>query len=281
MSVLVTGATGKVGRRVVERLERRGIQVRAASRSSATPLDWWHPAGWADALENVDRAFVVVPGGDDGHRSVRGLGHQVIKFLDVAEAADVGAVVLMTAMGMEYAPAEVEQRAVELHLQSGGMHWTILRPNWFHQNLTEGILADLAAANNGVLATPTGEAAVGFIDAADIAEVAAEVIAGAATDEHHGREYTLTGPKAHTFAEVAALSAATGGPLTGYHPASDEDFRERTAGLGWAEEYIDTLSGLFSIIASGAAARVTGDVLDILQRCPSDIEEFFNTINRQ
>ncbi|WP_165367908.1 SDR family oxidoreductase [Phytoactinopolyspora endophytica] len=194
MTVLVTGATGKVGRHVLNELTRHGIPARAGSRRSEPALDWSDSHTWPAALAGVTGAFIVLPGGDDGHRSVTGLGDHVRAFLDLAATSGVSRLVLMTALGMQYAPEEVEQRAVELHVAGSDLDWTILRPNWFFQNLTEGPLRDLAAAGDGVLRLPAGDAAVSFIDARDIATCATVALAGGTHD--------LTGPDSLTFADV-------------------------------------------------------------------------------
>ncbi|WP_150462406.1 NAD(P)H-binding protein [Nesterenkonia ebinurensis] len=270
MTVLVTAASGKVGREVRAQLDARDVDVRAASRRSAISLDWSDPATWPAVLEGVDRVFLIVPGGDDGHRSVTGLGSAVVEFLDLAQHRGVGRVVLMTALGMEYAPAEVEQRGVELHLQRSGLEWTILRPNWFFQNLTDGPLRALADAHDGVLRLPTGDAAVSFIDTRDIAAVTVEVLLG----DHHGREYALTGPHSLTFTEVAAACRDSPVPVEAYEPISDPDFRSTVLGLGWHPDYVNTVSGLFATIAAGHAEPVLPDIADVLCRAPRSFAGF-------
>ncbi|QNG19340.1 NAD(P)H-binding protein [Rhodococcus triatomae] len=270
MTVLVTAASGKVGREVAAQLRARGVELRAGSRRSDVPLDWSDPATWPAALDGVDRVFLIVPGGDDGHRSVAGLGGAVVEFLDLAQRRGVERVVLMTALGMEYAPAEVEQRAVELHLQRSELAWTILRPNWFFQNLTDGPLRTLAEAHGGALRLPTADAAVSFIDTRDIAAVAVEALLA----DHHGREYALTGPQSLTFSEVAEACRDSPMPVNAYEPVSEKDFRRAALGLGWHPDYVDTVSGLFAVIAAGHAAPVLPDTAEVSGRAPRSLAEF-------
>ncbi|RBM12687.1 hypothetical protein [Streptomyces sp. PT12] len=146
----------------------------------------------------------------------------------------------------------------------------MLRPNWFHQNLTEGVLADLAAARGGVLAVPVGEAACSLIDARDIAAVAVAALLG----EHHGREYDRTGPEPLTFERVAAISAAAGLPVRAYRPVPDAEFRAAAAGLGWHPAYVAQLSELFALIESGATAGVSPHVARVLGRDPVSLRAF-------
>lgn len=272
MTVLVTAATGKVGREVTAQLRAQSVGLREGSRRSEPPLDWNNPATWPAIVDGVDRAFLIVPGGDDGHRSVTGLGSRVIEFIDLAQRQGVERVVLMTALGMEFAPAEVEQRAVELHLQSSSLAWTILRPNWFFQNLTHGPLRTLAEAYDGALRLPAGDAAVSFIDTRDIAAVAVEAL----LSDHHGHEYALTGPQSLTFNQVA--EACRDSPVSvsveAYDVVSQANFRRAALRLGWHPDYVHALSGLFATIAAGHAAPVLPDTAEILGRAPRSLSEF-------
>jgi uncharacterized protein YbjT (DUF2867 family) len=273
MTTLVTAATGKVGRHVVDELTRLGLPARPASRRSAIPLDWADPGTWETALNGVDQIFLVLPGGDDGHRSVTGLGAEVIRFLKEAERRGASRIVLMTAMGVGYAPDDADQRAVELHVQHSSVQWTIVRPNWFHQNVTEGPLRDLADAQRGVLTLPAGDASVSFVDARDIAAV----VGAALTEDHHGREYALTGPESLTFTELAAEAARAGLPVTQYRPVAEADFRDLVRSLGWEPDYVDTLCQLFATIAAGHAAHLSADVAEVLGRAPISFAEFATT----
>ena len=270
MTALVTASSGKVGREALAQLQSRDVDVRAASRRSAIPLDWSDPATWPAALEGVDRVFLIVPGGDDGHRSVTGLGTAVVEFLDLAQRRGAERVVLMTALGMEYAPADVEQRAIELHLQRSDLAWTILRPNWFFQNLTDGPLRALADAHDGLLRLPTSDAAVSFIDTRDIAAVAVEALLG----DHDGREYALTGPQSLTFTDLAAACRDSTIPIEQYQPVSEEEFRRAALDLGWHPDYVNTLTSLFATIDAGHAAPVLPDTAEVLGRAPRPVTEF-------
>lgn len=182
---------------------------------------------------------------------MQGIVDHVQAFLDVARGSDLDHVVLMTALGMQYAPAEVEQRAVEIAVQAGPWRSSILRPNWFYQNITEGVLRDLAEAGEGVLRLPTADAAVSFIDARDIVAVSARILAGTAGDD----EYGLTGSQALTFGDIAQASAASGGTIRAYESVTDPEFRSTVVGLGWDETYVEVLSGLMATIAAKPGAR--------------------------
>lgn len=271
MTILVTAGSGKVGREIVAQLHGRGVHVRAGSRRSEIPLDWNDQATWPAALEGVEAVMVIVPGGDDGYRSVAGFGAAVQQFLDVAQhRAGVRRVVLMTALGMEHAPAQVEQRAVELHLQHTGPGWTILRPNWFFQNLTDGPLRAIADAHDGVLRLPAEDAAVSFIDARDIAAIAADALLGG----HEGREYALTGPQSLTFFDVAATCRDSLVPVNAYEPISENDFHRMALSMGWHRDYVDTITSLCATIAAGHAAPVLPDTATLLGCAPRTLPDY-------
>jgi uncharacterized protein YbjT (DUF2867 family) len=125
---LVVGGTGKTGRRVLERLEARGVPVRSGSRSGEPPFDWDDRATWAPALHGTTAAYVsffpdlAVPGAAD----------TVGAFARLAVQSGVRRLVLLSGRGEEEA-----QRAEQL-AQDAGAEWTVVRCSWFSQNSSEG-----------------------------------------------------------------------------------------------------------------------------------------------
>lgn len=270
-SVLVTGATGKVGRATVDALLARGADVRAASRHLDTAagvkrvtFDWARPDTYDAALAGVDRVFVLLPSG------VEDVGAPGRAFLDRARAAGVERVVLMTAMGVEHAPPEVPLRALELHVEGLGVPATVLRPNWFAQNFSEGVFRE-PIVRNGVIRLPAGDAAVSFVDVRDIGAVAAAALV---EDGHEGAAYTVTGPAALTHADAAeAIGRAAGRPVR-YEPVDDDAFRAAMGGMGWDRGYLEALVGLFGMSRAGAAAPVSPDVERVLGRPATPFAQF-------
>lgn len=270
MTLLVTGASGKVGRELVALLRAENRDHRPLGRRTDPPLDWANASTWPAAQAGGRELFLLVPGGDDGHRNVAGLADLASTFIDAVVAAGVERVVLMSALGLQYAPPEVELRALELHLQKTVPSWAILRPNWFFQNLSDGPLADLAAAGNGVLRAPLADAAVSWVDTRDIAAVAA-----VALRERVNAEWSVTGPAALTLYDVQARWVAAVGrcPWT-YVAVDDETFRADAVRYGWDPSYVNVLSGLFADIRSCANAGVSDDVRGVLGRPATGIEAF-------
>ncbi|GAB3882799.1 hypothetical protein GCM10027612_13880 [Microbispora bryophytorum subsp. camponoti] len=222
--ILVLGGTGKTGRRVVRRLKAAGMQARTASRTGGdVPFDLGRPETWGPALDGAAAVYIVEPDlrpGLDRRARVPAL---------VAEAVAAGArrLVLLSAHGVGEAGDDHPLKSAEQAVRDSGVGWTILRPDWFAQNFSEafwrqGILA-------GALALPTGDGRTPFVDAEDIAEVAAAALTH---ERHSGRIYCLTGPRAIAFGEAAASSAGPRGARSGTStsiPRSSWSVRSRTA----------------------------------------------------
>jgi uncharacterized protein YbjT (DUF2867 family) len=257
--ILVTGASGKTARHLLPLLTERGAAVRAAHRqaqATGVRFDWEDPGTWDAALAGVDRLYLVQPAGNpqpDRH---------VLPFAERAAAAGVRRTVLLSAMGVEQAPPETGMRRVELALPDLLPEVTILRPNWFMQNFSEGFQAQ-AIVEHGVIADPAGDGAVSFVDARDIAAVAAAALL---EDGHAGAAYPLTGPEALTFPEVAERISKAADHEVRYEPADEATFRNVLLQAGLQPGYADALLGLYGAIRAGYAAAVTDTVEQVTGR---------------
>jgi uncharacterized protein YbjT (DUF2867 family) len=263
-SVLVLGATGKTGSRVVSTLRNRAISVRAAARSGADIVfDWSDRDSYAPAVESIDRVYLMAP-------VLRtDFAADISAFLDAAEAAGVEHVTFLSAYGMEHAPEHVATRAVELDLIGRSrLHHTILRPAWFMQNFSETFLRPM----NGAIVVPTGDGAEAFIDVEDIAAVAANALADPTA--HSGAAYSLTGPQALTVADAAAIiSRAAARPLV----HQDLDREAWVAGVlatGIPAEYGAVLRQLTETIAAGNGSQPNATVEQITGRPARIFDEF-------
>ncbi|GAA3097881.1 uncharacterized protein YbjT (DUF2867 family) [Kribbella aluminosa] len=184
---LILGGTGTTGRRIADRLRAGGHDVRTAARTGAdVRLDLDDPTTWH--LDGIAAAYLMEP-------TIRP-GGRLARFTEAALAAGVRRLVLLSASRASDAghPLHTAEQAVR-----DADEWTILHPNWFAQNFSEGPWR--AAVRTGRLALPAGNGRTAFVDADDIADVA---VAALTTSGHHGRTYELTGPEAITFAEAAA-----------------------------------------------------------------------------
>jgi uncharacterized protein YbjT (DUF2867 family) len=170
----------------------------------------------------------------------------------------------------DHSAAARSQRAIELHLVESGIAYTILRPNWFMQNLNPGFFLTMIRERGG-LYLPTADSRTSHIDTRDIAAVAAAALTEAG---HEGMEYTLTGPEALDFDEVAhILSEATGREIS-YVAISDTEMRRDLATESWPRDQIEMTVSWLALMRQGWYAPVSASVTEILRRPPITLRQF-------
>ncbi|MBV9204120.1 MAG: NmrA family NAD(P)-binding protein [Actinobacteria bacterium] len=218
--VLVTGALGNAGAATAAALLAAGLKVRAADldteacarkfpAADAVRLDFLDSATFRPALRGCQGLFLLRP------PPIARVKHTVNRLIDVAVEAGVHHVVFSSVQGAD-TNRIVPHHRIEEHLKASGLPWTMLRPGFFAQNLTGAYRLDIRDDHR--LYVPAGRGRVAFIDVTDLGEVAARVFADPAP--HQARGYTLTGPHAITFDQVAEmLTAALGHPVR-YQPAT-------------------------------------------------------------
>jgi uncharacterized protein YbjT (DUF2867 family) len=257
--ILLTGGTGKTGRRVAERLEALRLPVRIGSRRADPPFDWDEPSTWAAALDGV-RAVYLTYAPDI---AFQGGAEAVDAFTRQAVAAGARRVVVLTGRGEEEA-----EHAEEL-VKASGADWTIVRCAVFAQNFDEGLLVESVQA--GTLAMPAGDVAEPFVDVDDIADV---VTAALTDDRHIGHLYELTGPRLLTFHEaMAEVSKAAGRPVQ-YVPVSSEEFVAELRGAGMPEDEAVGLTELFAAIFDGRNQSLADGMQRALGRAPRDFADY-------
>jgi uncharacterized protein YbjT (DUF2867 family) len=262
--VLVLGATGKTGSRVADRLSERGVSVRTAARGGADiRFDWNNPATFEGALQGVTGVYLVSPVMRVDFAGV------VSDFLDQAEQAGVQNITYLSAYGVEHAPAEVALRAVELDLESRrSFTHSILRPAWFMQNFSETFLKPV----DDEIVVPGGTGTEAFVNAEDIASVAAATLAE--PERHAGRAYAPTGPESLTLDEAARIISAAAGRTIVYRDTDRADWVGAMVRSGVPAEYGEVLRALTETIASGRGSRPNGDVLAATGAAPVSFADF-------
>lgn len=250
--ILVLGATGKSGRRLLPRLAARGATVRAASRKPGdgrTLFDWDSPDTHDPALAGVDAIYLVSPDFVEDPTPVVG------PFLERAARAGVSRLVLVSSMGVEFpneGPGSGRYK-LEQQVMASGIDWTILRPGGFAQNFSEGFLLP-GILQADTVATATGDGAVAFVDADDIAAVAAAALT---EDGHAKATYVVTGPQALTFAEAAAIISAVAGRTVVHRKIRSDEFTQILLGAGLPAGYAAIVVGNQEAIRDGLGASVT------------------------
>ncbi|TDC54175.1 SDR family NAD(P)-dependent oxidoreductase [Jiangella ureilytica] len=264
MTILITGATGKVGRRVAAGLHDLGVPFRVAGRASTPPFDWTDDSTWGPVLDGVRSAFVVPL---DGAQLTR-------PFLAAAAGRGVRRIVLLSGRGVDvpdYLPPDVMAGNVhvdgEAALRSSPVDWTILRPGWFAQNFSEGFFRDAVLA--GDLRLPAGDGATSFVDAGDIAAVA---VAALTEHGHAGQTYELSGPRALTMAEAAAEISAAGREVRYTHVPHD-DFVRELVDQGWSKADAEGHAISVSPVRRGIEAYLSDGVERALGRPARDFRD--------
>ncbi|HEX6686338.1 MAG TPA: NAD(P)H-binding protein [Candidatus Limnocylindrales bacterium] len=284
-TILVTGATGKTGRRLIPLLARRGVTIRAASRSpihTPTPgvepirFDWADESTYEPSLKGVD-AIYLVPGdfftpGDPSE--------QIRVFLKKASHAGVQRAVLLSAFGADSlfgvgdAPPAEFLRQVELTVETSGLSWTHVRPGGFMQNFSEGHFLRLTERirEHDEIVHPGGDGLVSWVSTEDIAAVAAATLT---LDGHAGKAYSVLGPQPLTLAEVAAhISAAAGRPIK-YVPTPPNYVRDSLVALGLPPEPAGAINAVYEFsLGSGAYGAHNDDVERVTGRPPATFAEF-------
>jgi uncharacterized protein YbjT (DUF2867 family) len=260
-SILVLGATGKTGRRVVARLERRSdVRVRAASRHGPTRFDWDDERTWEPALDGVDAVYVVDSDGADAARRLGAFG---------ALAGGARRLVLLSARDWAVSGGE-ETLAGERAIQASGGAWTILRSTWFAQNFSESQWLG-EQVRSGEVVIPAGEGLEPFIDADDIAAVA---VAALTEEGHAGQVYELSGPRLLSFgAAVEEIAAASGRDIR-FVPASADEYAADAARRGQSAGITEVLNMLYGWIREGRNAHLSDGVQRVLGRPAKDFSEY-------
>lgn len=275
-TILVTGATGTIGSRLVKALTGKAntavrVAVRDAKQGAAleggniTPVafDWTKPETVAAALRGVDKAFLLTPFNDE---SV-GYGKA---FVDAAKTAGVKHLVKLSVVGAEQEPGILGgrwHREVEKHIEASGLAYTFLRPGFFADNFIGYYPPDA----EGMIYLPIGDGAVSWIDTRDIADVAAHVLT---TSGHEGQGYVLTGPEALTIAQAAASIGAASGRNVRYVDVPESAAEGAMKGMGLPAWMIQVMMELHGICKAGYASGVSDAVEKLLGRKPRTFAEF-------
>jgi ergot alkaloid biosynthesis protein len=264
--VLVTGGTGKTGRRVAEQLAGRGADARVATRfprsAGEVRFDWGDPGSHDGALEGVSAIYMVAPANDlDPLPSM-------IPFMARAVARGMGPLVLLSASSLE--PGGPMMGAVHQWLMDNAPRWTVLRPTWFMQNFSEQQHLR-TILDEGVIYSATGDGRVGFIDADDIARVAVEALVG---DALINRDVVLTGPEALRYDDVAALISDAAERRIDHRRLGVREMAARLEASGLPPGYADILASMDEAIAQGSEDGVTAEVEHATGHPPRSFRHF-------
>jgi len=275
--ILISGATGRIGRPLVHALSTAGAAVRAMTRDPASVVgvigpgveiveaDLGAPATLDAALQGIEKAFLLPPA---SMRQVR----LESNFVDAARRAGVRQLVKLSMLSADpKSPGPLLQwhGMAEKRVEGSGMEFTHLRPNFFMQNM---LWFARSIREIDTFCLPMDDARVAIVDARDVAEAAAAVLLGSG---HEGRTYRLTGPEALSFEEVASLLSRAVGRTIAYKPISPEQFQASIV-KNWqlSAPYARAIVSVWRGMRAGLYAESVPDLAEVLGRKPRRFAEF-------
>ena len=267
--ILVTGATGNVGSAVVSALRTAGAEPRLALHSpsgtdTGVRFDFGAPETWDEAFAGVRSMFLVRP------PAIGNVKRDLLPAVAAARDAGVEHVVFLSLQGAEHNKV-VPHAAVESWLRGSGMTWTFVRASFFHQNLSTTHVSDVRDRDEIVV--PAGSGATAFVDADDVGAVAAAALLDPAS--HANRAWTVTGPQALTYEQVAEILPAELGRTISYErPGALRYVRHARRDLGMPWGMVAVTTAIYTTTRLGMAAGLTNDARDVLGRDPVDFAAF-------
>ncbi|AVI52175.1 NmrA family transcriptional regulator [Pukyongia salina] len=259
-NILVIGGTGKTGRRVVEQLKNKGIEPRIGSRNASPSFDWDDKNTWVNALAGIERMYVTyypdlaVPGAKEAIESLTYL----------AKDLGVKKMVLLSGKG------ESEAEACENIVINSGIDYTIVRASWFNQNWSESFF--LQPILSGEVALPMSDVLIPFVDANDIAEVAATVLL---EDSYNGEIIEVTGPELITFKDAVRFISKTSNRSLNFYDISLEQYIQEMKQLQVPGDMVWLIEYLFShVLTNPKNQLVVNDIERVLGRKAKSFSEY-------
>jgi uncharacterized protein YbjT (DUF2867 family) len=273
--ILITGASGNVGKTVLQAVAKSGAKHRAMYRSPAEAAkasagtetvvaDFAKPETLEAALKNVDSVYLVCS-------PIPELVQLESNMIDACVAAGVKHVVQNSALGAgDYDKSFPSwHRKVEDKLKGTRLSWTILRPNSFHQNVVAFFAATIRT--QGVFYNSMRDAKNSLLDVRDVAAVAAKSLAGG---EHAGKIYELNGPEAINYTELAAKISKAAGRQVKYVDIPMDAQKKAMLEQGMPESLTTALLELQQYYVSGKGGETDGLLAKLLGRAPITMDEF-------
>lgn len=251
-NILVIGGTGKTGRRVVEQLQNKGIEPRIGSRNASPSFDWDDKDTWVNALNGIERMYVTyypdlaVPGAKEAIQSLTYL----------AKELGVKKMVLLSGKG------ETEAEACENIVMNSGIDYTIVRASWFNQNWSESFF--LEPILTGEVALPMSNVLIPFVDANDIAEVAATVLLD---DSYNGEIIEVTGPELITFKNIVNIISKTSNRSLNFYDITLEQYIDGMKQMQIPNDVVWLIEYLFThVLTNPKNQLVVNDIERVLGR---------------
>lgn len=269
--ILVTGATGNVGKSLLEYLVAQKAPVVAGTRNSNpnstanieyVEFDLKRPETYHKALLGVERVFLVRP------PAIAKVNRDIKPFIQECVRKKIKHVVFLSLMGIEKNPVPPHHK-IERLIRQTGIPYTFMRPSFFMQNLSTTHCLDIREDDD--IFVPAGKARVSFVDTRDIGEACGIALT---THDHYNKAYTLTGPEAITYEEVAQVFSGVLQRPIAYSNPSPFHFRKVMLARGIPKNFVNVMVALYVTTRMGMAKTVTPDLASLLGRRPRSIVEY-------
>jgi len=260
--ILITGATGNIGREIARQLKDRGADFVAGSRAS---IDFADKASLVDAMQGASTVFMVLP----NHPDMVRWGENLV---DAAKESGVSHIVRSSgSLADKESSLEIEKLlgTTDEYLKDSGVDYTITAPSFFMQNFINFFGDDY---KSGAIYQPAGDGKIGWVDVRDIAAVNVEVLLN--PKDYSGQTLTITGAESLSYAEVVQRMNQSLGKDAQYVAVSDEAAIEAMKGLEYPEFIIDLMISLNRSIRLGHAEETTSTVSSVLGRAPIGFTQF-------
>jgi uncharacterized protein YbjT (DUF2867 family) len=273
--ILLTGATGTIGKATLSALRAAGAQVRVATRApdkirqqgvEAVAFDWDKLDSYRPAMEGADKLFLLTP------NSERQVGY-VLQAVAIAKRVGIKHIVRLSVLGADAEPGVILGRqhlAAEKEIRHSGIAWTVLRPTFFMDNFTNYYGVNPNA--DGQVFLPNGDGKAAWTDPDDVGEAAARVLTG---QGYEGKVFDLTGPEALSTAEALALIGEELGHKYTYVDVPEDAARKAMEDSRMMPEWlVDAFLELNAVVRHGYSANVTTGLKDLLGRAPHSVRDW-------
>ena len=275
--ILVTGATGTVGKAVISSLLAKGASVKAASRNAPTSgaftkhensfqdnevnpvhFDFEDTSTFKAATEGIDAVFLLGP------PLVTNLDELVQPFIDHLKSEGIKRVVYLAAFGLDKVKELPFHENIVNKLQQDGFELTVLRPTFFSQNFKNFEWENIV--NRGVIFVTAGTGKVAFVDVDDIGAVAAVALT---EPGHVGKSYIITGPQSMSYFDAAELISEVTGNKVVYANPSPEEFTNALKAAGAPDFIAPYMNAVYSMIANNFVDYVSPVVKKLTGKEPT------------
>ncbi|KAB3530776.1 SDR family oxidoreductase [Alkaliphilus pronyensis] len=275
MKILITGASGNVGRYVVEALINMGESVVAAgtnveklkdifeNRVEVVKFDFEDEKTFDNALKGVNRVFLMRP-------PHLGKPEDIYPFVDSMKSHSIELVSFLSLMGVEKNPIPPHHK-IEKYIEKLGIPYAHIRPGFFMQNLS-GIHSVEIKEKNEIF-IPAGNSKTSFIDAADIGLAIAALLHQ--PEKYKNTAHTITGPEALDYYEVANILSSVTGKKIVYKKPSFLRYRSYYINKrGLDKNYVNVTVALYFMTRMGTAKKVTNGFYELTGRKPRTFYDF-------